>query len=215
MPGPGQNLNAPTHYLARPAAGNSQRLQVRGHPDQSDVNGWGTTVQENVYIAGSGVDATGGVVTSAVAGTGGIQVSAGGNVPSALGTAGTWNWTSTITYDQTAETVTLNGSTTVALVAPLSGDMNVGRDDSNYLYDYSLNGGGVGPTGDIKSVTFTYGPDSAVRETKWTPLPGREGTSPQDASDDVTTIAWGQINRSDPNQAAIPKPTVQRETHLK
>ncbi len=166
-------------------------IGFRGHPDQSDVNGWGTTVQENVYITGSGVDATGGVVTSAVAGSNGIQVSAGGNVPSSLGTAGTWNWTSTITYDPTQEKVTLAGTTTVTLAAPLSGDMNVGRDDSNYLYDYPLNGGGVGPTGDMKSVTFTYGPDSSVRENQWTPLPGLEGTSPQDASDDVTTIALG------------------------
>ena len=71
----------------------------RGHPDQSDINAWGTTVQENVYIAGAGVDATGGTVTSAVAGSSGIQVSAGGNVPSASGTVGIWGWTSTITYD--------------------------------------------------------------------------------------------------------------------
>ena len=186
-------------------------IGFRGHPDQNDVNGWGTTVQENVYITGSGVDATGGAVTSAVAGTGGIQVSAGGNVPSSLGTAGTWSWASTITYDPTEQNVTLTGATTVDLNGPLSGDMNVGRDDSNYLYDYPLNGGGVGPTGDMKSVTFTYGPDSSVRENQWTPLPGLEGTSPQDASDDVATTIWGQINESDPIQTAIAKPTVQRE----
>ena len=92
--------------------------------------------------------------------------------------------------------------------------MNVGRDDSNYLYDYSLNGGGVGPTGDMKSVTFTYGPDSSVRENQWTPLPGLEGTSPQDASDDVTTTVWGQINKSDPIQTAIAKPTVAARDRL-
>ena len=107
--------------------------------------------------------------------------------------------------------MTLTGTTTVTLSASLSGDMNVGRDDSNYLYDYSLNGGGVGPTGDMKSVTITYGPDSNVTENQWTPLPGLEGTSPQDASDDVTTTVWGQINRSDPIQTSIAKPTVERE----
>ncbi len=154
-------------------------IGFRGHPDQSDVNGWGTTVQENVYIAGSGVDATGGAVTSAVAGATAFKSVPEETCLPPLGTAGTWNWTSTITYDPTAETVTLTGSTTVSLAAPLSGDMNVGRNDSNYLYDYPLNGGGVGPTGDMKSVTFTYGPDSSVRENQWTPLPGLEGTSPK------------------------------------
>jgi autotransporter-associated beta strand protein len=183
----------------------------RGHPDQSDINGWGTTVQENVYIAGAGIDATGGTVNSAVAGSNGIQVSAGGNVPSPLGTAGTWSWTSTISYDPAQEVVMLAGSTVVSLSGSLSGDMNIGRDDSNYLYDYPLNGGGFGPTGDMKSVAITYGPDSPVPENQWTPLPGWEGTSPQDASDDVNTTVWGQINKSDPNQAAIAKPTVQRQ----
>jgi hypothetical protein len=186
-------------------------IGFRGHPDQNDVNGWGATVQENVYIAGTGVDATGGQVTSAVPESDGVRVSAGGTVPSAAGNAGTWTWTSVISYDPTAQKVVLTGSTTVSLTASLAGDMNIGRDDSNYLYDYALNGGGVGPTGDMKSVSFTYGPDSSVRENQWTPLPGLESTSPQDASDDVTTTVWGQINRSDPNQAAIAKPTVQRE----
>ena len=88
--------------------------------------------------------------------------------------------------------------------------MNIGHNDSNYLYNYPLNGGGVGTTGDMKSVTITYGPDSNVSENQWTPLPGSEGTSPQDASDDVTTTLWGQINRSDPNQVSIAKPTVTR-----
>jgi cyclophilin family peptidyl-prolyl cis-trans isomerase len=183
----------------------------RGHPDQSDINGWGTTVQENVYIAGAGVDATGGAVISAVAGRNGIRVSAGGDVPSPLGTAGTWSWSSTISYDPAQQKITLAGSTAVTLGTLLSGDMNVGRDDSNYLYDYPLNGGGVGPTGDMKSVSFIYGPDQPVREDQWTPLPGLEGTSPQDSSDDVTTTVWGQVNKSDPNQAAVAKPTVERE----
>ena len=186
-------------------------IGFRGHPDQSDINGWGTTQWENVYIAGSGVDATGGVVNSAVAGSNGIQVSAGGNVPSTAGSAGTWTWTSTITYDPVQEKVALAGSTTVTLAAALSGDMNIGRGTSNYLYDYPLNGGGVGPTGDMKSVSFAYGPDSSVRAGQWTPLPGFEGTSPQDASDDLTTTIWGQINKSDPLQATVSKPTVQRE----
>jgi hypothetical protein len=183
----------------------------RGHPDQNDIDGWGTTVWENVYITGSGVDATGGAVNSATAGTSGIQVSAGGDVPSAAGSAGSWNWTSTITYDPVQETVSLTGSTTVTLAATLSGDMNIGRHDSNYLYAYSLNGGGVGPTGDMKSVSFIYGPDSSVSGGQWTPLPGAEGTSPQDASDDLTTIVWGQINKSDPNLVTVAKPTVERE----
>ena len=186
-------------------------IGFRGHPDQHDANGWGTTVQENVYIAGAGVDATGGQVISAVAGSSGIQVTAGGDVPSVLGSAGTWSWASTITYDATQQKAVLAGSTTVTLAAALSGDMNIGREDSNYLYDYRLNGGGVGPTGDMKSVTVVYGPDSSVHEFQWTPLPGREGTSPQDASDDLTTIIWGQINKSDPLKAAIAKPTVERE----
>ena len=92
-------------------------IGFRGHPNQSDIDAWGTTVQENVFIAGTGVDATGGVVNSAVAGTGGIQVSAGGNVPSASGTVGTWSWSSTITYDFGQQKVTLAGTTTVTLAA--------------------------------------------------------------------------------------------------
>ena len=43
---------------------------------------------------------------------------------------------------------------------------------------------------------------------------GLEGTSPQDASDDLTTTVWGQINKSDPNQATVAKPTVQRRACL-
>ena len=183
----------------------------RGHPDQSDINGWGTTVQENVYVTGAGVDASGGAVISAVAGSNGVQVSAGGNVPSSTGTVGTWSWTSIISYDPVQEKVSLAGSTTVTLAGSLSGDMNIGRDDSNYLYDYSLNGGGDGPAGDMKSVTIANGPDQSVAEIQWTPLPGLEGSSPQTPSDDVTTTVWGQINKSDPLQAAVAKPTVQRE----
>ena len=72
--------------------------------------------------------ATGGQVTLAVAGITGIQVGHGGNVPSTLGTVGTWTWTSIITYDPVQQTVALAGSTTITLAAALSGDMNIGRD---------------------------------------------------------------------------------------
>ncbi|NLY02693.1 MAG: hypothetical protein GXY83_42100, partial [Rhodopirellula sp.] len=185
-------------------------ISFRGHPDQNEPNGWGSTVQENVFIAGPGVDATGGEVTSAIVDAGGIQVSAGGDVPSAGGSTGTWTWISTITYDPSQDTVMAAGTTTVTLAAELAGHMNVGRIGSNYLYNYPLNGGGRGPTGDMKSMTFGYGPDARVGEIQWTPLPGLEGTSPQDASDELAITVWGQINRSDPLQTTVAKPTVER-----
>ena len=124
---------------------------------------------------------------------------------------GLGNWNSLITYDASQQKVMLNGTTTVALTSPLSGDMNIGSIASNYLYDYPLNGGGTGNTGDMKSVTFAYGPDSYIRTNQWTPVPGLTGTSPTDASYDVTLTDWGQINRSDPNLATVSKPTVERE----
>jgi hypothetical protein len=186
-------------------------IGFRGHPDQSDPNGWGSTAWENVFIAGQGSGTIGGQVNSAVAGSSGIQISTGGNVPSAAGTVGTWTWNSLITYDASQQKVMLNGTTTVALTSALSGDMNIGSIASNYLYDYPLNGGGMGNTGDMKSVTFAYGPDSYIRKNQWTPVPGLTGTSPTDASYDVTLTDWGQINQSDPILATVSKPTVQRE----
>ena len=183
----------------------------RGHPDQSDINGWGSTAWENVYVAGPGSGTIDGQVTSAVAEGNGIYITAQGSVPSAAGTVGTWNWSTVISYSASSQNVALNGQTTVALTSALTGDMNLGSIASNYLYDYPLNGGGVGNTGDMKSASYAYGPDSYVRQGQWTPVPGLTGTSPTDASDDVTLTAWGQINQFDPNLLTVSKPTVERE----
>ena len=97
----------------------------RGHPDQSDINGWGSTAWENVYVAGPGSGTIDGQVTSAVAEGNGIYITAQGSVPSAAGTVGTWNWNTVISYSASSQNVALNGQTTVALTSALTGDMNL------------------------------------------------------------------------------------------
>ena len=81
----------------------------RGHPDQSDINGWGSTAWENVYVAGPGSGTIDGQVTSAVAEGNGIYITAQGSVPSAASTVGTWNWSTVISYSASSQNVALNG----------------------------------------------------------------------------------------------------------
>lgn len=188
-------------------------VSFRGRPDREDADGFGSTEQINLFIAGPGVDATGGHLDLVESLGNGIHVNAGGTIAAANGGAGQWSWTSLITYDPAAQRIALQGQIHVGLNAAQSGDLNLGRISSNFLYQHSLTTGGTGNTGDMSSMAFDYGPDSPIRTIAFTPAPGMEATFPGENSSQVTVKVIGEVNLSDPLKLAIRKPTVEKTVH--
>ena len=182
----------------------------RGHPDQSDINGWGSTAWR----------------TSTWRGRVAARSTARSRVP----------WRKATVFisppgqrafgrrhgrhlelehgDQLrriAQNVALNGQTTVALTSALTGDMNLGSIASNYLYDYPLNGGGVGNTGDMKSASYRLRP-GLLRSPGPVDAGARTDRHLSDRRQRRRHVdGLGQINQSDPNLSTVSKPTVERE----
>ncbi|KKL98728.1 hypothetical protein LCGC14_1821510, partial [marine sediment metagenome] len=172
------------------------RLVFRSHPDQNDVNGWGTSYFLNVFLAGA--DAGGGAVDNVQIAAGGVEVWASGLVvQSSGGDYGTWEWSGLVGYAPAEQRVTGQGTLDVTLIGPLDqagADLNLDRISSNFLYDVPLQTGGTGNTGDMSEVRVRYAQAGDPRDFTWAPSPAQPAHFPSDLSMYLGIQAVGEVN---------------------
>jgi hypothetical protein len=184
-------------------------LIFRPHPDQGDVNGWGTSYYLNPFLS-DGQPGQGGV-NVIVASAAGISVEASGLIvggPSS--TYGTFGWTALVTYNAAIQKLTGVGSVNVLLDAPLAdagptgADLNLDRLASNVLVNVPLQTGGVGNTGDMSAVRASYAPAGDPRDFSAFPPdwclddPIGCGHFPSDTSEFLSIELVGDVNLVDP-----------------
>ncbi len=175
---------------------NSQEAFIfRPHPDQFDVNGWGTSSYLNPFLAGG--DPSQGTSISPLATAQGIQISLAGLVNQA-GQANYGNFTYNLlfSYDQTYQKVYANGNLTIQLAGTLAlvdADLNLSRVSSNMLTDVPLQTGSTGVTGDMSQALIQYAPAGDPRDFAWYP-PDRPAHYPQDFSSNLSINTVGAVN---------------------
>ena len=173
------------------------RLIFRPHPDQEDVNGFGTSWFMNPFLAGAepGFGNIGSLMPTASA----IAIVTDGQVARVGGTYGTWALNGTVSYDPEAQIVSVSGTLSIQLDDTLSAvgaDLNLERLSSNFLKNVPLQTGGAGDTGDMSLAVVTYSANGDPRDFIWIPF---EQTShfPQDFSGDLCIGVVGQTNTVD------------------
>ena len=179
-------------------------LIFRPHPDQTDVNGWGSSLYLTPFLSSG--QPGGGTVGSVVPDPSGkgIDVIAGGLVnanTSGTSTYGSFGLSLTFSYDPAVQKVTGLGTLQVNLSGTLASagpaDLNLVRTTSNYLWKVPLQGGGAGNTGDMSQAGVRYGlTGSDANNTDWLPalLPA---TYPSYASSALCTNVIGAVNNVD------------------
>ena len=174
------------------------RLIFRSHPDQKDVNGFGSSWVMNPFLAGAEPGL--GIINSIETSVSGIQISLSGQVARAFGlTYGTWTISADISYDAAAAVVAASGTLAIALdgtLAAAAADLNVERITSNYLFCVPLQTGGIGNTGDMQHAVVTYAPGGGPMDFVWIPqdMPSH---FPTDSSTYLDIEVVGQLNTVD------------------
>ena len=168
----------------------------RPHPDQGDVNGWGTSYYVNPFL--SGAEPSAGAVVTDVPPAGGIDVTVTGSIARApAGVYGTFSWLARLSYDPATEMITGAGSLVVDLDGTLAGasaDLNLDRFASNILTNVPLQTGGVGTTGDMSIAHVSYAPAGDPRDFDWFPPDPPYSHFPQDFSDFLSIEVVGDVN---------------------
>jgi len=166
-------------------------MAFRPHPGV-DPNGWGSTLYLQPFIADS--DPGLALIDYLNAQTNGIAFGASGSIPAGeSGTFGGWTLTNgIIAYFATEKRMELSAEYAIqidGILVNTSGDLNIYRLASNYLYDVPLLSGGRGDTGDIEEVSYTndYGSDI------WNPI-ALPSHFPGPATDNLTITAVGTFN---------------------
>ena len=166
----------------------------RPHPDLTDINGFGTTLQLAPFLGGGDAVSERPVVTANnPANTFTIQVSGLVNRTPTT-TYGTWTETLTIQFNPVTQTITGTGTLSIALTGTLTAaaaDLNLGRIKSNYLDNVPLRPTGVGDTGDMKRIDVIYGPNMPPNFS-WIPTDG--DTFPTTLSQSLTLNTVGDVN---------------------
>lgn len=142
------------HYLSVLTEGGI--FALRPHPGD-DVDGWGSTLYLQPFIAGATLKHTTNVLVAVVTnGTGGrVRIFAQGAVSRGLSdTYGTWAATLDVTF--AAKTMTATGRYAVLLSGLTSGvgDLNFYKLASNFLKDVPVVSGAVTNTGDMQYVIY-------------------------------------------------------------
>jgi len=168
----------------------------RPHPGV-DENGWGSSWYAQPFLPGAVLSRT--VVESLEAEHNkGIKVVASGQV--SRGTSSTYGpWTMTIQFacSRLDKRVTGVGQYTIDLAGDLTystGDLNLYKIASNYLYDIPLLSGGQGNTGDMEKVNYIRDDGGVV---VWVPNPASPGHYPNDTADKLSVDVIGQYNNAD------------------
>jgi autotransporter-associated beta strand protein len=170
-------------------------LIFRPHPDQFDINGWGTSEYLNPFLAGGAPSQ--GAVTAVSASSQGIQISLNGQINhTTLTDYGNFSYNLLFTYDQTYQKIAGNGSLQISLPGSLSSagaDLNLSRISSNVLTDVPLQTGSTGGTGDMSQALVQYAPAGDPRDFTWYP-PILPAHYPQDFSRYLSIEAVGTVN---------------------
>ncbi len=149
---------------------------LRAHPG-TDVNGWGSTLYMQPFLAGAELKNT--VIDRWLIGKDGIEVYAHGKVSQGKSSSyGTWSSYNLFSYNPLEKKVSGNGTYNIALSKSLgvaSGDLNLYKLASNHLEDVPLLSGGNGSTGDMMYAFFTRddGSDVWQPETEHGYFPGQ------------------------------------------
>ena len=177
-------------------------LIFRPHPDQADINGWGSSLYLNPFLS-TGQPGNGTLDQPTVTASG-IVVTANGLVNS--DTAGNTNYgtfalSATFCCDMTAQQLTGSASLQVTLSGSLAGansaDLNLVRISSNRLSNVPLVGGGVGNTGDMTKVSVSYGSSgNDPNNFDWVPSVS-SATYPSYSSSALSTNVIGAVNNVD------------------
>lgn len=169
------------------------RVIFRPHPDQDDVNGFGTSWFINPFLSGG--DARMGSIDSVSASGTQVDILLTGAVEGAASASfGTWELKGEFQYDSAHERVTGFGLLTIKLNTMLSlagADLNLERLSSNYLRNVPLQTGGMGDTGDMEKALLRYSSEAAPKE--WLP-PILPAHFPQELSYDLDIEVVGQNN---------------------
>ncbi|MGD0383684.1 MAG: hypothetical protein ABSA77_09195 [Thermoguttaceae bacterium] len=170
-------------------------LIFRPHPDQFDINGWGTSEYLNPYLAGGAPSQ--GAVSAVSACSQGIQISLNGQINRTGQTDyGNFSYNLIFTYDQTYQKIVGNGNLQISLPGSLSSagaDLNLSRIASNMLTNVPLQTGSTGVTGDMSQALVGYAPGGDPRDFTWYP-PVLPAHYPQDFSSYLSIEAVGTVN---------------------
>lgn len=166
---------------------------LRPHPGV-DENGWGSSWYAQPFLPRAVLGHT--VIETLEAKDGeGIHVVASGSVSRGISdTYGTWSITLDFECIRTAKKIIGAGQYTIQPqgdLTYLTGDLNLYKIASNYLYDVPLLSGGRGNTGDMEKVYYARG-DGVVNE--WVPTPEPPGHFPIEAADKLSVDVIGQYN---------------------
>ncbi len=160
-------------------------LAFRPHPDQFDINGWGSTAYLNAFLA-SGTPSQG-AVNSISASSQGIQVSVDGQIDRQEATNyGNYSYNLSFSYDPTFEKLFGSGNLSVQLPGTLTSageDLNLTRLASNVLTGVPLQVPLVtnppGTTGDMSRAFVKYAPGGDPRDFQWYPPDSAQHHSPR------------------------------------
>jgi|GEM_PF-1599575 len=168
-------------------------LNLRPHPGV-DVNGWGSSWYAQPFLPGAVLGHTN--IDLIDPGDEGISVNASGEVSyGAASTYGTWSITLFFDYTPAQRKITGTGEYSIILDGALSnttGDLNLYKIASNYLYDVPLLSGGTGDTGDMAQA------DVVEDSFSFTWFPPDETSCFRDTTTDYLSIdVLGQYNNVD------------------
>ena len=179
-------------------------FDLRPHPG-CDINGWGSSWYAQPYLPGATLTHT--TISAIATDAGGVHLTATGKVSRNLTDSfGIWTTVIGFQYSPSERLVLGRGRYTITLAGPLSGatgDLNLYKIASNYLYSVPLRSGGYGDTGDMKAAEVTA---PGMSGYAWIP-PNQPSHFPNDQIDSLSIDVLGNYNTVDTlalSQTTIP-----------
>ncbi len=131
-------------------------ISIRPRPGV-DINGWGSSLYLQPFLAGATLNYTN--IRSITASASGIRVIADGSVSKGADqTYGSWSLDISFNYDPASKEINGAGVYSINLLAGISsttGDLSIYKLASNYLNNVPLLSGGTGDTGDMRNATVS------------------------------------------------------------
>lgn len=159
---------------------------IRPHPGD-DVDGWGSTLYLQPFIAGATLNHTSDIGYNVinVNGTPKLRITANGGVSKGINeTYGTWSTVLDFIYESSNKTINATGEYILNLTGNLGGlgDLNFYKLASNFLKNVPLVDGTIGDTGDLEKIIYKGDGfwQNSMFDLIWNPAVDGGGSFPND-----------------------------------